>query len=231
MTQDMSGSRGPVGTGLNAGQTTTSTTGDAARDLADTAKETASRATEQVKDRAAQVADQARSAATSQATTQKERVTGSLSGVAQALRQTGDQLRDQDQMGVTGYIEQAASQVENFSNYLQRRNINELIEDVEHFARRQPALFLGGAFVLGLLGTRFLKSSRPISRYSGQQYSIQRYGGQQYGTQGRYDTGYDQSYNRVMREAGLTPTYGSRSVGDTYGTGARSGVYDQPREE
>ena len=30
---------------------------------------------------------------------------------------------------------------------------------MERYARQQPALFLGGAFVLGLLGARFLKST------------------------------------------------------------------------
>jgi hypothetical protein len=33
------------------------------------------------------------------------------------------------------------------------------VSEAEDFARRQPALFLGGAFALGLLGARFLKSS------------------------------------------------------------------------
>lgn len=36
----------------------------------------------------------------------------------------------------------------------------ELAADVEGFTRRQPALFMGGAFVLGLTTARFLKSSR-----------------------------------------------------------------------
>jgi hypothetical protein len=34
-----------------------------------------------------------------------------------------------------------------------------MVRNVEDFARRQPALFIGGAFMLGLLGARFLKSS------------------------------------------------------------------------
>jgi hypothetical protein len=34
------------------------------------------------------------------------------------------------------------------------------VDEVENFARRRPAMFLGGAFLLGLAATRFLKSSR-----------------------------------------------------------------------
>jgi hypothetical protein len=36
---------------------------------------------------------------------------------------------------------------------------------VENLARRQPALVFAGAFALGLVGARFLKSSDPGSRY------------------------------------------------------------------
>ena len=36
-----------------------------------------------------------------------------------------------------------------------------MVTQVEQYARRQPAIFLGGAFALGLLGARFLKSSNP----------------------------------------------------------------------
>ena len=32
--------------------------------------------------------------------------------------------------------------------------------DLENLARRQPAIMIGGALVLGLIGARFLKSSK-----------------------------------------------------------------------
>jgi hypothetical protein len=35
-----------------------------------------------------------------------------------------------------------------------------LIDDVEDFARREPAVFIGGAIAIGLVAARFLKSSR-----------------------------------------------------------------------
>jgi hypothetical protein len=42
-----------------------------------------------------------------------------------------------------------------------------MIQEVERFARRQPALFLGGAFTLGLIAARFLKSSSEVSHSMG----------------------------------------------------------------
>jgi hypothetical protein len=37
--------------------------------------------------------------------------------------------------------------------------VDDLLREAEEFARRDPALFLGVAFTLGVLGARFLKSS------------------------------------------------------------------------
>ena len=39
--------------------------------------------------------------------------------------------------------------------------VEDLVNRTESWARQNPALFLGGAFVIGVLGARFLKSSRP----------------------------------------------------------------------
>ena len=47
-----------------------------------------------------------------------------------------------------------------FSERLKNKDVTELLNDAQRLARRQPALFVGGAFALGLLGARFLKSSR-----------------------------------------------------------------------
>jgi hypothetical protein len=47
------------------------------------------------------------------------------------------------------------------SGYLEARDIQDLVGEAESLARRSPALFLGGAFTLGVLAARFLKSSSP----------------------------------------------------------------------
>src|SRR5579871_4225262 len=90
---------------------------------------------------------------------QKDQVAQAIDGVAQALRQTGDQLRTQNQDLVADYADRAAQQIEQVTTYLRDNDMDHLIRDAEYFAVRQPALFLGGAFLLGVLGARFLKSS------------------------------------------------------------------------
>jgi hypothetical protein len=104
--------------------------------------------------------DKVRQGATSQLSTQKNRATDGIGTVAQAVRQTSQQLRTQQHDTIANYIDQAANQLEQFSTRLRDKDIGELMRDAQQFARRQPAVFIGSAFAIGLLGARFLKSSR-----------------------------------------------------------------------
>ena len=104
-----------------------------------------------------------RDQATSQLNTQKNRATDGLGSVAQAVRGTTDRLRDEHHDTVARYVEQAADHIERFSTRLKQKDVGELMGDAQRLARRQPALFIGGAFAIGLLGARFLKSSAPAA--------------------------------------------------------------------
>jgi hypothetical protein len=114
---------------------------------------------ENVKDKALDIAADARDAATERLESRKNRAADTLSGVARSLRSSGEQLEG-DQHGAGEYIRQAADQVERLAGYLQHRDVSDMLDQAEDFARRQPALFVGSAFALGLVGARFLKSSR-----------------------------------------------------------------------
>jgi hypothetical protein len=50
--------------------------------------------------------------------------------------------------------------VDRFSSYLRDHDLGDVRSDVENLARRQPAVAIGAALVLGMLGARFLKSSQ-----------------------------------------------------------------------
>lgn len=102
-----------------------------------------------------------RERATAQLATQKDKATDGLGSVAQVVRDTTQHLRTQQHDTVAQYAEKAADQIERFSQRLKEKDIRELLDDAQQLARRQPALFIGGAFALGLLGARFLKSSSP----------------------------------------------------------------------
>lgn len=97
----------------------------------------------------------------SQFDTQKVRAADSLSSVAQTLRGTTDGLPVD---GVGKYINEAADRVDDLAHYLQDHELADVVGTVEDFARRQPMVFLGGAFALGVLGARFLRSSSSNAR-------------------------------------------------------------------
>lgn len=151
-----------------------------------------------------QVTQQAQQQATSFFQNQKSQATGTLDAVAHAFRQTGDNLRNENQPAVAGLADRAADTVEGVSGYLQQRDIGDFVYEAENYARNNTWLFLGGAFTLGLLAARFLKSSSPQSGSSN-------YGG----GHGGYGQGYSQ------RNYG----YGSAG-GQSYGNGMPSGQYD-----
>jgi hypothetical protein len=133
----------------------------AALDLKSNVLEGARGLSDEMKNLAGDVAGEAKKTAESGLAAGKKRATEGMASVANAIRKTGEHLRAEDQGGFTEYFDRAARQVDVASDYLQSRTIGDVIGDVEQFARREPALFLGGSFVAGLLGGRFLKSSRP----------------------------------------------------------------------
>lgn len=139
---------------------------------------------DQVKQSASQMTEQARQAASSQLASRKDQAAQGLGAVSSAVRQMGDNLSQNERTSpYAQYAHQAADQVERFSGYLQQRDVRGLVWDAENWARHNPAIFLGGAFAIGLFAARFLKSSggsqmspsARLSQYSGQQYWNDRY--------------------------------------------------------
>jgi hypothetical protein len=143
--------------------------------------------------------DKVRQGATSQLSTQKNKATEGIGTVAQAVRQASQQLRTQQHDTIANYIDQAANQLERFSTSLRDKDVGELVRDAQQFARRRPAVFVGSALALGLLGARFLKSSRD-----------RRYGGTGRNSYARSSTGYRTGYESPT--AAPVPSAGTGSI-------------------
>jgi len=155
-----------------------------------------------------------RDRATEQLNTQKNKATEGLGSVAHAVRDTTQRLRDENHDTVARFVEQAADQIERFSSGLKNKDVGELVNDAQRLARRQPALFVGGAFAVGLLSARFLKSSSPRDSYDRPYGALER---TDYGTSTGY-TGSTNAYgNRVPTSAGAAPT-SSTSTGTAGGS-------------
>ena len=161
-----------------------------------------SQGTGTTQDRATGVADQLRTKASGALSQQKSRATQGLGSVVEAIRQTGRQLGDGNS-GIAGYVNNAADSLQRWTETLDRKDIGEIVEDVQRFGRRQPALFVGLSFGAGLLGARFLKSSREGQSYEGRSYAGQPYGDASFSRTNR-DTGYSTASERGVYTAQRT---------------------------
>lgn len=164
----------------------------------------------QVVDQAKNTFQQARDRASSSLGESKSQVADQFGTVADALRRTTEHLRSEDQQRIAGLTETIARQVDQVANYLRTKDAQAMKQDLENLARRQPALMLGGALVLGLIGARFLKSSERNrqGRRTGASGSERRFG----------YTGYDQPFS------GETETERHFSMGTRSGGGYAGGA-------
>lgn len=113
----------------------------------------------QTQEKTGDIVDQIQSQLKSKLSEEKMLVSGSLGHIATAVQEAGKGLRGKDQGALGDYADSAANVVNNFSSYLQKTDIEDFVGDLQTVARKRPALFVGGLFVVGLLAGRFLKSS------------------------------------------------------------------------
>lgn len=112
-----------------------------------------------------EIVNQVQQQAGSQIARQKDNAASDLTQVVQAVRRFGESLTGQGQEGgpiaryAAEYGDKAANSLERFSTYIREQDPKQLLNDVQDFGRRRPALLLGGAFLLGLAGARLIKSS------------------------------------------------------------------------
>jgi hypothetical protein len=102
---------------------------------------------------------------TSRVDEQKNRAADGLGGIANVIRNAGNELRTENE-ALAAYVDQASDQLRRFADHIRRKGVGDMFDDVQNFARRRPALFIGGALLVGLGVARFLKSSAERDFYS-----------------------------------------------------------------
>ena len=153
---------------------------------------------DQVVGQAKTTLQQARDRASSSLGESKGQLADQVGGIADALRRTTEHLRSEDQQRIAGLTDTVARQIEQVADYLRNKDASAMRQDLENLARRQPAVMIGGALVLGLIGARFLKSSE---RRGGKRAGD----GREYGRERSFGyTGYNQPYTRGAEISGRT---------------------------
>lgn len=104
---------------------------------------------------------------------QKENLVKGLGSLVEEVRQMNRNLRRSEQSGIVPlaaqYGDSGADRIEQLSKFLSGKNVSELVAEAASFAQRNSTYLVPGAFLLGLLGARFLKSSNPTQATSGSQ--------------------------------------------------------------
>jgi ElaB/YqjD/DUF883 family membrane-anchored ribosome-binding protein len=168
---------------------------------------------ERLQEAASGVMDQAGRTVESQASQTMSRAGDALQQLAQAVRDTGQQLR-QERPEIAGIADTAAQRVEQASSYLREHDAREVFAEAERIARRQPVAIVGGGLILGMLVGRLLRSgAEPMNAGSnGRQGATGRTGW--YGSDAAWS---GSGAGMATGSAGLS--------GDAYGTGY-GGTYD-----
>lgn len=137
-----------------------------AKEVAGQAQEKVQGAAQQAKGRISEQVDQRSTQAGQQVNT-----------VAKDVRSVAEELRTQGKDKPAQFAEQAAQRVESAGQWLEQKNGDELLHDVEDFARRNPWAVAAGGLVLGLVASRMLKASS-TERYRATTGSYSGYNGQ-----------------------------------------------------
>lgn len=134
---------------------------DKARDAAQDFGARAQGAAEGVREQAMKFKDQALDSARSAAHDGKEKAAGALADVAQNVRQAADQLGQNKTIAPVGkFANQAADAIENFAGTLRDKDVDQLIDDVSGFVRRNPSIAIGVAVAVGFALVSALRPSR-----------------------------------------------------------------------
>jgi ElaB/YqjD/DUF883 family membrane-anchored ribosome-binding protein len=149
------------GRGMNGGGTAGETT---AREPRETSQPTMTGGMQQEGDRlqkaATGLADQATRTAEAQASNMMTKAGETLEQVARVIRESGQSLRE-ERPEIAGMADTTAQRVQEASTYLREHEAREVIDSVQDYARRQPAVIIAGGLALGLLAGRFLRSGTP----------------------------------------------------------------------
>jgi len=89
---------------------------------------------------------------------QKVRGAESIGRVAQAVHSAASGL-EADLPQAAGYIHEAADRLQQTAAALRQQSIEDIVTQINGFARRQPVAFFGGSMLAGFVLARFLKST------------------------------------------------------------------------
>lgn len=132
-----------------------STLAETKTQIAQTARDAATK----VKGAASTAAARAKEEAERFASDKKETAAGRIGNYSSAIHETARSLEEKDP-NIAWFTHQAADKLQGVADYMRHRDLSNLRQDVEDIARRHPAAFFGGMFLVGLLAGNVVKASQ-----------------------------------------------------------------------
>jgi ElaB/YqjD/DUF883 family membrane-anchored ribosome-binding protein len=170
---------------------TETTDASAEQGLTDQASAKVQDAASAAQEKASELREQGSARLRDQFDQRSNRAGSQVRSLAEALHRSGNDLSSEGNASGARLAEQAADRIDRFGGYLEQKSGDELMRDIETFARRRPWILAGLGLLAGVAAARFVKAS-----------SEQRYGdyrrttGQQWptrqglvGTSGAYGRG------------------------------------------
>lgn len=90
---------------------------------------------------------------------QKGKASSKVARYGKVIHQAAHALKAVKADGLAEYVDAAAEKVEGVTDYLEERNLAQVLEDAGEVARQHPAVTIGSMFVAGFALARFLKAS------------------------------------------------------------------------
>ena len=107
---------------------------------------------------AGQLAHRASETGFQQVDQRREQAADAVDRIAQSIRRVSVDIGEQ-QPAIGNVADTAAEQAERLAGYLRRTDARQMLDNVQGYARRQPLLFVGGAFLAGLAASRLMKAA------------------------------------------------------------------------
>jgi ElaB/YqjD/DUF883 family membrane-anchored ribosome-binding protein len=127
--------------------------------LADQASEKVQDATAVAQEKAAELREQGSARLREQFDQRSTQAGSQVRSLADALRRSGNDLQNEGNTSGARVAGQAADRVERLGSYLEQKSGDELMRDIETFARRRPWLLAGLGMLAGVAAARFVKAS------------------------------------------------------------------------
>ncbi|MBP2315818.1 hypothetical protein [Azospirillum soli] len=159
---------------------------------------------------------------------QTHRAADQLGSVANALHKAAEQLSHENNGTAAHYAGQAADRVEQVADMLRNSTVDDMVGQVERFARRQPEVFVGAAFAVGFLFARFVKSSGESRFHGGTSSRMTSRYGHDDRDYGQSDIGMSGGMSGGMGRSGMSDT-GTSSRGMAGGIAGSTGGTDRAR--